>query len=236
MKRIGFFVCIFLLAFTLSNAQTKKFYSSSGGEMIFSFANVDYAGNSDGLVMRFSPVFNFQSLVNYDLSNTFGLYSGLAIRNQGFIYRFPNDQEYLGGKKIKFRTYNLGIPFGFKVGNLQRFHLYGGYELEFPFHYKEKWFENDEKTRKITAWFTNRVPVVYNALFVGLQFPYGTNIKFKYYLTNFHNQDYTLSDGDFAGTKPYANLNANVFYISLSFFLFKNMELYYKEPHGSREI
>jgi hypothetical protein len=236
MKPIGLLACIFLLVFNLSYAQVKKFYASSGGEIIFSFANVDYSGNSDGLVMRFSPVLNFQSLVNYDLSDNFGLYSGLAIRNQGFIYKFPNDQEYLGGKKIKFRTYNLGIPVGVKIGNLSKFHLYGGYELEFPFHYKEKWFENDSKTRKTTAWFTNRVPVLYNALFVGLQFPYGTNIKFKYYLTNFHNQDYTLSDGDFAGTKPYENLNANVFYISLSFFLFKNMDLYYKDYHSASKI
>ncbi len=216
-------------------AQVREFYFSSGGEIIFSGANVDYPDNSDGVVMRFSPVFNWQSLVNYDLSKKFGLFAGLAIRNQGFIYKFPNDETYLGGKKIKFRTYNLGIPIGFKVGNLEKLHFYAGYELEFPFHYKEKWFENDDKTKKISAWFTSRTPTIYNALYAGFEFPYGANLKFKYYLTNFHNRGFTLSDGADAGIQPYKDLSANVFYVSLSFFLFKNTDLYYNNYDSKKE-
>jgi hypothetical protein len=63
---------------------------------------------------------------------------------------------------------------------------------------------------------------------VGVQFPYGAGLKFKYYLTNFHNKDYTATvDG--VQYKPYEGLNSNVFYISLTFSLFKNTDLYYKQ-------
>jgi len=55
----------------------------------------------------------------------------------------------------------------------------------------------------------------------GIQFPYGANLKFKYYLSEFHNQDYMNG----AGVKPYAGLSSHVYYFSLSFFLFKNTEV-----------
>ncbi len=211
-------IVIFAFITSVANGQIKKWYSSSGGEIIFSFANVDYPMSPDGQIMRFSPVFNIQSLANYDFNERSGFFTGLTIRNVGFIYDFKDT-----GERKKFRTYNLGIPVGIKVGNLDKFHIYGGYEIEFPFNYKEKTFVNEEKTEKFSVWFSQRTPTLYNSLFIGIQFPYGANLKFKYYLTNFHNRDYQLSDG----TKPYEDLKANVFYFSLSFYLFKNLHFNY---------
>lgn len=57
----------------------------------------------------------------------------------------------------------------------------------------------------------------------GVQLPYGATLKFKYYLTNFFNKNYTRSDG----SKPYENADYNVFYFSLSFALLKNADIYY---------
>jgi len=52
-------------------------------------------------------------------------------------------------------------------------------------------------------------------------------LKFKYYLTPFHNSDFEeIVDGDIV--KPYENLEANVFYIALTFTMFRNSSVYYK--------
>ena len=212
-------------------AQTGEFYTTSGGEMVFSFATIDDNGSSNGNIMRWSPVFNFQNLVNYDAGKAFGLFSGINIRNVGYIY--DNYTDPVTGDKVKkkFRNYNIGIPLGIKLGNLDKLFFYGGYEIEFPIAYKEKTFQNEVKN-KFVVWFSKRTPTVYHTVLVGIQFPYGFNLKFKYYLTNFHNKDFTESVGGIQ-TKPYENLNANVFYFSLSFNLFKNTKFYYKEEFKS---
>ena len=212
-------------------AQTGEFYTTSGGEMIFSFASIDDNGSSTGNIIRWSPVLNLQNLVNYDPSKSFGLFSGINLRNVGFIYDNYKDTETGDIVKKKFRNYNLGIPIGIKIGNLDKLFVYGGYEIEFPFAYKEKTFQNEVK-KKFTKWFSKRVPTVYHTVLVGIQFPYGLNLKFKYYLTNFHNKDFTETVGG-VQTKPYENLNANVFYFSLCFNLFKNDKIYFKEEFKS---
>ncbi len=120
----------------------------------------------------------------------------------------------------RFRSYNLGVPLAIKFGNLNKMFIYAGYEFELPFLYKEKTYEGGDQTNKITGWFSNRQQSFYHSLMVGIQFPYGMNLKFKYYLTEFHNQNFELN-----GVKPYNGLASNVFYISLNSMLFRNAEL-----------
>lgn len=223
MRKLGLMIISGLCFIPALFSQT-KIYTTSGGEMIFSFATIDNKGDEEGNIMRWSPVFNAQSMLNVDLGEHFGLFTGLAIRNVGYVYnnyRFVENEQVIAVKK-KFRTYNLGVPIGVKIGNLKKGFIYGGYDLELPFHYKEKTFRDDQKT-KISAWFSNRVEQFQHGFMVGIQFPYGANIKFKYYLSSFHNNDYT----DSSGNKLYENLNANVFYISLNFNLFKDTNLYF---------
>ncbi len=216
-----------LMATPFAKAQTGEFYTTFGSEMIFSFASIDDNGNETGGILRWTPVINLQAMVNYDPVKPFGLFSGIGVRNVGYIYDDYTDPETGDKVKKKFRNYNIGIPIGIKIGNLERLFVYGGYEIEFPLAYKEKTFQNEIKN-KFTVWFSKRVPTLYHTFFVGVQFPYGASLKFKYYLTNFHNKDFT-STVNGVQTKPYDNLNANVFYFSLCFDLFKNKELYYKE-------
>jgi len=226
-SRITILAIFLFLAMPLLKAQTNKFYSTTGMEMIFSWASIEDNGTEKSSTMRWAPVFNIQSMINYDPSEYFGLYSGIGVRNVGFIYDGYTDLETGDVVKKKFRNYNLGIPIGIKVGNVDKLFFYGGYEVEFPFVYKEKTFKNEVKN-KFTVWFSNRVTSVYHTVLVGVQFPYGLNLKFKYYLNNFHNKDYTeTKNGE--QYKPYENLNANVFYFSLCFNLFKNKNVYYKE-------
>lgn len=216
-----------LLATTcVVNAQdgesSKKVYTTSSGEIIFSWADLTIDGNEEPSVMRFSPVINIQNWVNIDYSENFGAFSGLSVRNVGFIADDPTDASI----RKKFRTYNIGIPLGVKIGNLSNKFLFVGYELEIPIHYKEKTFINEDKEEKDDIWFSSRVNTINHSLMAGFQLPYGATLKFKYYLTNFFNKDYTQTENGVT-FKPYENSDVNIFYFSLSFGLLKNTDFYY---------
>ncbi|HEX5172300.1 MAG TPA: hypothetical protein VFW11_24155 [Cyclobacteriaceae bacterium] len=214
---------LFTILFCSVGAQDKKIYTTTSGELIFSFASVDNAGGEDGSIMRFSPFFNLQNWVNIDRSDRFGIFTGLSVRNIGFIYDVDETT------RKKYRTYSLGIPIGVKIGNLSDKFLFFGYELEIPLNYKEKTFIDEDKEDKDNIWFTSRVPAINHSLMVGVQLPHGATLKFKYYLTNFFNEDYKASDGQGGTYKPYEGVNVNVFYFSLSFSLLKDTHFYYDE-------
>jgi hypothetical protein len=219
MKPILFIVAC-IIGITSTGLSQSKVYYSVGGEMIFSFAAIEDQGQEASSLMRWAPVFNFQGFVNSDISEHLGLFSGLAIRNVGYIYDDYHDPVTDIVNKKKFRTYNLAIPVGLKFGNLSKMYFYGGYEIEFPFHYKEKTFDDGDKIDKITGWFSNRTENFQHGLLAGIQFPEGINLKFKYYFSEFHNQDFT----DSAGVKPYEGLKSNVFYFSLSYAMFQDVK------------
>lgn len=228
MKKI--ILAFLLLTATYKLSAQKDSYVTSGLELIFSWAEITQNNTGQSPGFRFAPVINIQSMYHVDFSPKFGVYTGLAVRNVGYIYpSYPIVSTTPSGTvnatlEKRFRSYNLGVPLAFKLGNLKKSFIYGGYEFELPFVYKEKTYENDDK-KKIVEWFSSRQQSFYHSVLVGIQFPYGMNLKFKYYLTEFHNQNYANSDG----TKPYAGLQSNVFYISLNSYLFKNDEVYYKE-------
>lgn len=212
---------ILSLSFIFMNSQAQQgdTYVTTGGEWIFSFGGTD----NDG-ALRFSPVFNFQINVNKDLTESLGFYSGLAMRNVGFIWDDPDSAQI----RKKFRTYNIGVPIGLKVGDMHGLMLFGGYELELPFNYKEKTFVNEKKEDKFSVYFSDRIPSLYHALFAGVQFYSGLSLKFKYYLTNFHNRSYKeIVNG--VEVMPYQGLDSNVFYLSLNFNLFRNTDFHYKK-------
>ena len=229
MKKIILIVLATVLIYNFGISQSKTYWSS-GSEIIFSFATIDDNGSESGNIMRWAPVFNLQAMFNYDIGKNFGLFTGIAVRNVGYIYDnyTLNENEQEITVKKKFRTYNLGVPIGLKLGNIKKMFFYGGYEFEMPFHYKEKTFR-DEKKEKFSAWFSNRVEQFQHGFIVGIQFPYGANIKFKYYVSSFHNQNYTETNG----SKPYEGLNSNIFYFSLNYNLFKPIKKYIKKGGGS---
>lgn len=219
MKRLILILAVFGTINSFAQRENTKIYGSFAAEMIFSFASIDNQGYDQGNIIRWAPIINPQYMINFDFHNVFGLFSGLAIRNVGFIYNNPLD-----GVKYKYRTYNLGIPAGFKLGKLNKMLIFAGYEIEFPFVYKEKHFVNEVKEKKFTVWFSNRVEPIQHSLLVGIQFPYGPVVKFKYYLSNFHNRDF-IAVVDGVDTKPY-DFKSNVFYVSLAWNLFTNWKDY----------
>ncbi len=215
------FVSIFFFPmFSQAQSKTMKYWVT-GLEIPFEWASIDNEGDNSGSIVRFAPVINIQTLFNIDPSKAIGFITGIGVRNVGFIYDVPQQSV-----RKKYRTYNIAVPIGVKIGDMTRTFVYTGYEIEFPFSYKEKTFVNEIKEDKFVVWFSDRVPVLYNSVFVGINLNKVLNLKFKYYFTNFHNQDYTATENGEA-VQPYKNLNANVFYISLNIGLFKNVKFYY---------
>ncbi len=228
MKNIFIALALFTLVSFRSVAQNDAAYVTSGLEIIFSKGGTENDGN-----IRFAPVLNLQSNLNLDLSDKLGVYTGIAVRNVGFIYDDPNNQ----GTTFKYRTYNIGIPAGIKIGNLEKAFVYGGYELELPFNYKEKQFQNGEKIRNPNFWFSDRVNLLQHSLFVGFQFYSGMNLKFKYYLTSLHDPDFIAYDLNGNPSTPYAGIDSNIWYISLNFAVFRNAKFFYsKSDLGMGEI
>jgi hypothetical protein len=224
-------------------AGQKKMYTTTGGEWIFSWANAKWDGLDVNSITRFSPVFNFQTQVHRDMNDHFGFFSGLSMRNVGFIYddpapanHVPDPVNFQPGTSVRWkaRNYTLGVPFGLKFGNMSGQFLFAGYEIEFPFNFKYKRFDNGDKKDVQDEWFSSRSPSVYHTVFFGIQSSYGTQIKFKYYLTNFFNKGFTTTDATGARVQPYSGFDANVFYISLSFQILKGTHFYYKDAPAKK--
>ncbi len=207
-----------------------SWYFTSGSEWIFSTPILDVNGSDKGSIVRFAPVFNAMGLANYDLSSHVGLFGGLSVRNLGFIYDVP-DSEF----RYKYRTYNAGIPVGFKVGRMHKALFFAGYEIELPFNYKEKRFANERKEDKFNVWLSDRTEPFFQSVFIGFQGPGSSVLSVRYYLTNFHNTDYKETvDG--VETMPYAGLNSNILYVSLSFGLFDGSRTIPMMPQRNEEI
>jgi len=133
--------------------------------------------------VRLTWWFHSNEHLHVDIIKNAGLFTGIAIRNIGFI----TDEDEL---KIKYRSYSLGLPLAIKIGSLPKnFFIYGGAEYEWLFHFKQKVFVEGEK-RKYSEWLSNRTQRFIPSLFAGVQFPGGLNLKFRYYLDDFLNHSY----------------------------------------------
>jgi hypothetical protein len=236
--RIKLLTLTLLLSLGVSHSQ--KFYSTTGGELIFSLADVEYSSSKAHDVLRFAPVVNFYKYWHYDINSHAGFLFGIGTHNIGFITEVPridvenpSNDPYIGEVRKRFRNYTLGIPIGFKIGVMDKMFLYGGYEIEFPYVYKEKTYEDNERVSKYTKWFADQAPTFYNSFFVGMQMPRGISLKFHYYLTDFFDQDYVQNFQHTNSQKDYPT-KANVFYFSLTKSLFRNRKfMYYDKEEKS---
>ncbi len=204
--------------------KARTLYWSSGSEWLFSAPMLDVNGSDRGGVVRFAPFFNAQSMLNYDVSDHAGFFIGLSLRNLGFIYDAPD------GFRYKFRTYNGGIPIGFKLGRMHETLFFAGYEIELPFNYKEKRFLNERKDDKFNVWLSDRTEPFFQSVFIGVQGPGHSTLTLRYYLTNFHNTDF-MEYQDNVVSRPYSGLNSNLVVVSLGVGLFDGTQRTFR-PNG----
>jgi hypothetical protein len=186
-------VLVFSLAVIIpQRVSSQSVYPVTSWESLFQWADVEQAGLDLNPRVRYTLFFNYGQYVHADFNNIIGLYSGLAIRNVGFIY----DTD-IPTKTIR-RSYTAGIPISLKLGLFDKhFYVFGGGEYELLFHYKGKrWNSDDRRGSKIkdTEWFSSKTERFVPSWFVGIQFPGGFNIKYKHYLGDFLNLDYVGND------------------------------------------
>lgn len=196
---------IIILFSTAAFAQEK--YISHNGELIFSFADYSVLNNSINTPLRFSMFFHSGRLYHQDFNENIGIYTGVGIRNVGFTSTQNNHT-------IKRRNYYVGVPLAIKIGNLKnRTYAYFGVEGEIGFNYKEKNFEGKNKVDVFDEWFSKRTPLFMPSVLFGFNNKRGVNLRFKYYLLDFLDENYTER-----GFKIYKDINASkIFYFSLSY-------------------
>ncbi len=197
------------------NQKSNKVYSATGGEVIFSFVDFDVDVNAPKNPMRFTLFFHTTYHWNFDLNSRVGIYSGLELKNIGFIARYNNTLV----TRTKHRTYNLGVPLAIKIGDMKKGYLFAGGAAELAFHYKEKTFQGKRKVDKFGTWFdSDRTNLFLPAAFVGFKTKSSVTFKFQYYFTSLLNTNFTeLDEPTQLNVKPYSNLGGNVFFFSINF-------------------
>ncbi|WP_438967316.1 hypothetical protein [Flavobacterium sp.] len=210
MKKILLVALSCTLSFSLLAQETppiSKVYTVSTGETILSFGILEAEPLETNTVARFTPFFNFGQQLHYDFSDKSGIYTGLNLRNVGMI----NDLN--DSVRIKQRTYNLGIPIAFKMGDMEGLQFAAGFEAEFAIAYKQKVYVNGEK-RKSSAWFDDRTNIFLPSVFAEFKNKEGNFIRFKYYLSDYlqtDNQQINVPGVDFRPT------SSQMFYVSIGY-------------------
>ena len=219
MKRL--FIIIILLALNAIQLQAKdqiaplhRWYLTSGMDgAIFSTSTIQdnqlHPGVwSDKNVPRFTLFFNVGSMLQYNINRYFGLFTGLNMKNIGYI-------DQTDGYTLKRRVYTVGVPLAVKIGNMKMNHrgyAFMGGGVDFPFNYKEKQFQVRNEKTKFNEWFSNRTPSTMPYFCFGVVNRKGISLKLQHYTNNFLNTSYTNK-----GVQPYAGLDVHITMLSIGF-------------------
>jgi len=208
MNRIFTLLVFIIFLFLNSNtfAQVKKqlpknrkaYISAMAEGSILSTAILDINGSSALATTRYSAFFHTGVQLHKDFSKSFGVFTGMGIKNIGFINKV-NDST------IKRRVYTIGVPVGIKFGIMKKSFIMLGGGIDIPFNYKEKGFVKRGKKDKFNEWFSDRTPAFMPYGFIGARSKKGFQLKLQYYPTNFFNQDYEVNN-----VAIYKNYEANL--------------------------
>lgn len=195
-------------------APIRKFHWGNALDgMIFSAAHIDPKKANQSQALRLSLWLNLGFTYNYNFCNTFGMYTGLDMKNIGYISK----STVLGTGEItnKRRVYALGMPLGFRLGNMKkRDYFFAGGGMDLAFHYKEKqWIGSRSNKIKFSEWFGSRSETFLPYVFAGFAYR-GTTIRVQYYPGSFMNQDYTLDMGGIP-VKPYSGEKVHLMLLSI---------------------
>lgn len=201
----------------------RTFYLSSGADAsLLSTSTLSRPGRTGQRLTtpRYTSVLHLGFQLNYDFSESWGIYTGLGVKNIGFI------EKYFGGDSTVIRrVYTLGVPLGIKWGQMNRgAYVFLGGGLDMPFHYKEKGFVRRGDKDKNREWFSERTPTFMPHVFLGYRHSSGLRAKLQYYPANFMNPDFTQYRGTQA-YRPYAGYDVQLIMLSLG------MDIPYHKKH-----
>lgn len=228
MIKIQFLFLLLFCSSALSFGQTQV-YSITTGELLYQWGDISFTDSYEkantqneqlNSPMRFTMFFHLGYNLHMDFNDKFGIYTGFAIRNVGLTSneRLLRADGKVQDYKILRRSYNLGVPFALKLGSFSNnTYVFAGGEVELQFAYKEKVWDSHNRSgtkKKYTEWFGDQTNRFVTAGFVGVQFPKGFNVKFKYYFTDFLNHDYKSPNNQIRDLRRYAS--SNIMYVSMS--------------------
>ncbi|RQO30676.1 hypothetical protein DBR32_08060 [Taibaiella sp. KBW10] len=176
---------------------------------ILSTAMMEKGASTKWTTPRFTAFLHIGATAHINFNDNFGLFSGLGVKNIGFIEKFSGNDS-----TVKRRVYTIGIPLGIKVGNMSGTYAMLGGGLDIPFHFKEKGFVKRSSKVKQTEWFSQRNETLMPYVFVGAHFKPGVNLKLQYYPTNFLNTDFKQTVNNVT-TQPYAGYKVNLAMVTL---------------------
>lgn len=205
--KIKLLFIILLISSQICSAQ--RIYKTSQTEFIFSSASLNPTSIASSNVVRFSGFINHEGQRHVNFNNRIGYYTGIGIKNIGMINRF-------GIQDINFkqRAYAISIPFALKFGRIQRQSFMAvGVDINFLFHYKEKFLYNDTLTKQ-SEWFSKKVKPIQPAVFFQIKYLKSQIITFKYFLNDFlRYQPGGLALPDGSNVTNYGR-SSHIFYIS----------------------
>ncbi|TSA50632.1 MAG: hypothetical protein D4R43_01940 [Sphingobacteriales bacterium] len=204
------FALLFISLLADNSFAQKKPYFTNGGDLIFSYGlATDSAGNDLTSNVRFSSWYHIEETLNIDFSKSAGFITGLGLENIGMITK-PNEAI-----TVKQRAYSLGLPIGFRFGNLEkrRFITIGG-EGELMLDYKEKVFDGKNKMQKHHEWLSNNTNLLNPSVFLKYQ-KKSVYVCAKYYLMDFLKpSDIHIDKTSFIPAYP---KTSQLFYISIGY-------------------
>lgn len=177
----------------------KKVYVQNVSDLLFQLSeSIDTANKSSNNGVRTTYFFNYGEYLHIDVSNNFGIVSGLAIRNVG-MKTFDETIQNTEYDKVKRRVFALGGSLAIKAGSFSKHSfLYAGGEYEMAFHYRQKLYDNSgKKVEKQGEWLSSATNRFLPSAFIGYQLPSGINMQVKYYFDDFLNNSYNGILGDF---------------------------------------
>ncbi len=195
--------------FYVGNALDVAIVSSAFIKKTISLQSPPITNTTTGMGMARLTIFlNAGFTFNWNLARHFGIWSGIDVKNIGFI------EKNAGGETVKRRSYNLGVPLGIKIGNMvdKKSYLFLGGGADAPINYREKSFSIRDQKAKLSEWFSQRTPAVMPYMFAGATVHKGISFKLQYYPGNFLNPKFVYN-----GTQPYASYNVNIFYASIGY-------------------
>ncbi len=185
---------------TTKTTERKIKLTGTADASMLQMALLEIGGKQQVSTPRYSYFWNGGFHANLALSNSVYLFSGLNIKNLGFILR---DDSLIN----KYRTYTIGAPLGLKIGNLNKAYAIFGGGVDFPFNYKEKHIEIGNRSNKVKAdeWLSDKTNTLFAYAFLGYRFANSFTAKLIYYPTNFWSDSYVK------------NNQSNIFVLTIGF-------------------
>lgn len=187
-KRLLLSLSLLCIQTILFGQSSKKPYGVFENKTLFQIGMIeDSAGNSQSSILRFAPFANYTLQAHKDFTNSLGVYTGIGLKNVGFIYK-PNDTL---NSKVKSRAYSISIPLGLKYGNMEDDkYFYLAAELLVQFDYKEKAFSNGgDKSKRKNLYNNNPINAFNYSAMIGYNYK-GFTIGAEYTLGDFYNSGY----------------------------------------------